>query len=199
MTLDFKKGNGLIPAIIQDAATNKVLMLGYMNEESLQVTRDSGKVTLYSRSKERLWTKGETSNNFLLVKEIIEDCDGDTLLVKADPQGPTCHTGNDTCFNEVNENPIAFLKKLTEIIEDRKINPSEKSYTSSLFNKGINKLSQKVGEEAVEVIIEAMDNNKDLLLNESADLLYHLMILLSSRDLALTDVVNVLKKRHSSS
>lgn len=199
MTLDFNKGNGLLPAIIQDAVTHKVLMLGYMNEESLEVTKSSGKVTFYSRTKERLWTKGETSGHFLLVREIIEDCDGDTLLIKADPQGPTCHTGSDTCFNEENTTGLGFLEKLSAIIEDRKNNPSEKSYTSSLFAKGINKVSQKVGEEAVEVVIEAMDDNKELLLNESADLLYHLMILLSAKDLYLEDVVKILKIRHQSS
>lgn len=196
MKLDFKKGDGLIPAIVQDHATNKVLMLGYMNEESLAVTKETGKVTFYSRSKQRLWTKGETSGNFLIVHEIKEDCDGDTLLIKVDPKGPACHTGSDTCFNEDNTDPIAFLKELTLIIEDRKANPSEKSYTSSLFDKGINKISQKVGEEAVEVVIEAMDNNPELLLNESADLLYHLMILLASKGFSLGDVTEVLKNRH---
>lgn len=196
MTLDFKKGNGLLPAIIQDDKTGKVLMLGYMNEESLEATRNSGRVTFYSRSKERLWVKGETSENYLLVKEIIEDCDGDTLLIKADPQGPTCHTGSDTCFNEENKNPIQFLDHLAGIIEDRKANPSGSSYTSDLFNKGINKISQKVGEEAVEVVIEAMDDNKELLLSESADLLFHLMVLLSSKGLSLHDVIKVLEERH---
>lgn len=196
MALDFNKGNGLLPAIIQDAKTGKVLMLGYMNEESLQVTRKTGKVTFYSRSKQRLWVKGETSENYLHVKEIIEDCDGDTLLIKADPQGPTCHTGSDTCFNELNQNPIQFLDHLTAIIEERRQNPSEASYTSSLFASGTNKMAQKVGEEAVEVVIEAMDNNEELLLNESADLLFHLLVLLSSKGLSLHDVIRVLEKRH---
>ena len=196
MALDFNKGNGLLPAIIQDAKTGKVLMLGYMNEESLQVTRKTGKVTFYSRSKQRLWVKGETSENYLHVKEIIEDCDGDTLLIKANPQGPTCHTGSDTCFNELNQNPIQFLDHLTAIIEERRQNPSEASYTSSLFASGTNKMAQKVGEEAVEVVIEAMDNNEELLLNESADLLFHLLVLLSSKGLSLHDVIRVLEKRH---
>lgn len=199
MALDFKKGNGLLPAIIQDDKTGKVLMLGYMNEESLQATKASGKVTFYSRSKERLWVKGETSENFLFVKDIIEDCDGDTLLIKADPQGPTCHTGSDTCFDEANKNPIQFLDHLTTIIEDRKSNPSDKSYTTSLFDKGVNKIAQKVGEEAVEVVIEAMDDNKELLKSESADLLFHLMVLLSSKNLSLHDVIKVLEERHKPS
>jgi phosphoribosyl-ATP pyrophosphohydrolase/phosphoribosyl-AMP cyclohydrolase len=195
-TLDFKKGDGLIPAVVQDSATNKVLMVGYMNEEALHVTKESGKVTFFSRSKNRLWTKGETSGNFLNLEEVLVDCDGDTLLIKARPDGPACHTGADTCFNEVNDSTIAFLERLTKVIEDRKNNPSESSYTSSLFKKGVNKLSQKVGEEAVEVVIEAMDDNLELLKSESADLLFHLMVLLSSKGLSLRDVVKVLADRH---
>lgn len=194
--MDFEKGNGLLPAIIQDATTGVVLMLGFMNEESLLQTRKTGKVTFYSRSKERLWVKGETSGNFLLVKTILEDCDGDTILIKADPQGPTCHTGNDTCFNEPNRNPIQFLDQLAAIIEGRKLSPDRHSYTSSLFASGINKLSQKVGEEAVEVVIEAMAGNDDLLLNESADLLFHLMVLLSSKGVSIHEVIKVLEERH---
>ncbi|WP_421889142.1 bifunctional phosphoribosyl-AMP cyclohydrolase/phosphoribosyl-ATP diphosphatase HisIE [Marinoscillum sp.] len=199
MALDFQKGDGLIPAVIQDDQTGKVLMLGYMNEEALTQSRQSGKVTFFSRSKERLWVKGETSGNFLLVKEILEDCDGDTLLIKAEPKGPTCHTGSDTCFDEVNSNPITFLNQLRDIIEDRKKNPSDKSYTASLFKEGINKVAQKVGEEAVEVVIEAKDDNAELFLNESADLLFHLMALLSYKDFSLDDVVKILKSRHQAS
>lgn len=195
-TLDFNKGDGLIPAVVQDSATSKVLMVGYMNEEALQLTKDSGKVTFFSRSKNRLWTKGETSGNFLNFVEVLVDCDGDTLLIKARPDGPACHTGADTCFNEVNDGTIAFLERLAQVIEDRKNNPSESSYTSSLFKKGVNKLSQKVGEEAVEVVIEAMDDNLELLKSESADLLFHLMVLLSSKGLSLKDVVKVLEERH---
>lgn len=196
MDLDFNKGDGLIPAIIQDATTNKVLMLGYMNEASLAATHQSGKVTFFSRSKNRLWTKGETSGNFLLVEEVIADCDKDTLLIKANPVGPACHTGADTCFNEKNADAISFLTHLTKTIEDRKTSTPDASYTSSLFAKGINKVAQKVGEEAVEVVIEAMDNNIDLLKSESADLLFHLMVLLSHKNLTLADVVEVLEQRH---
>lgn len=196
MDLDFKKGDGLIPAIIQDNTTGKVLMLGYMNEESLKETETSGKVTFFSRSKNRLWAKGETSGNFLYVKEIIADCDKDTLLIKADPVGPACHTGADTCFNETNSDAIAFLNHLTQVIEERKNSTPDESYTSSLFAKGVNKVAQKVGEEAVEVVIEAMDDNLDLLKTESADLLFHLMVLLSHKNLTLKDVVAVLEQRH---
>lgn len=195
-TLDFKKGDGLIPAVVQDSATLKVLMVGYMNEESFEITKSTGKVTFFSRSKNRLWTKGETSGHFLNLVEVLVDCDGDTLLIKARPEGPACHTGADTCFNEVNDGSIAFLERLTRVIEDRKNNPSDASYTSSLFKKGINKLSQKVGEEAVEVVIEAMDDNLELLKSESADLLFHLMVLLSSKGLSLKDVAKVLEERH---
>ena len=196
MSPDFEKGGGLLPAIVQDHITGKVLMLGYMNAAALKQTQETGKVTFYSRSKERLWVKGETSNNFLILKDIAEDCDKDTILVKAEPQGPTCHTGADTCFDEVNENPVTFLNHLRDIIEDRKANPSDKSYTASLFKEGINKVAQKVGEEAVEVVIEAKDDNEDLFLNESADLLFHLMVLLAHKGYSLDDVVKVLEGRH---
>ncbi|MBV6641489.1 MAG: bifunctional phosphoribosyl-AMP cyclohydrolase/phosphoribosyl-ATP diphosphatase HisIE [Cyclobacteriaceae bacterium] len=199
MEIDFKKGDGLVPAIIQDANTRKVLMLGYMNEASLEETKKSGKVTFYSRSKQRLWTKGETSENYLYVKEIIPDCDQDTLLIMAKPAGPACHTGADTCFKEDNKQSAVFLEKLMEIIESRKANPSEKSYTSSLFQKGTNKVAQKVGEEAVETVIEAMAGDKELLKNESADLLFHLMVLLADQDLSIYDVLSVLEKRHQTS
>lgn len=199
MEIDFKKGEGLVPAIIQDANTRKVLMLGYMNEASLEETKKSGKVTFYSRSKQRLWTKGETSENYLYVKEIIPDCDQDTILIKAEPAGPACHTGADTCFKEDNKQSAVFLEKLMEIIESRKANPSEKSYTSSLFQKGTNKVAQKVGEEAVETVIEAMAGDRELLKNESADLLFHLMVLLADQDLSIYDVLSVLEKRHQTS
>ncbi len=192
--LDWKKNGGLIPAIIQDVETRQVLMLGYMNEESLQHTLSGGKVTFFSRSKNRLWTKGETSSNFLHLEEIKADCDRDTLLVKVRPDGPACHTGSDTCFDEENTGP--FLTQLEGIIEDRKANPNEKSYTASLFKKGINKVAQKVGEEAVELIIEAKDDNEELFLNEAADLMYHFMVLLSAKGYRLQDVVTILEKRH---
>ena len=199
MEIDFKKGDGLVPAIIQDVKTRKVLMLGYMNEEALEETKKSGKVTFYSRSKQRLWTKGETSENYLFLKEIIVDCDKDTLLIKAEPSGPACHTGADTCFKEDNQKSALFLEQLMEIIEARKANPSQKSYTSSLFQKGTNKVAQKVGEEAVETVIEAMAGDKELLKNESADLLFHLMVLLADQDLSIYDVLGVLEKRHQTS
>ena len=172
MTPDFSKyPDGLVPAIIQDEISNKVLMLGFMNEAALDKTKAEGKVTFFSRSKQRLWTKGETSDNFLMVKEIINDCDNDTLLIKVSPTGPVCHTGADTCFNESN---IAFsLEKLESVISNRKNNPTDSSYTSSLFTKGINKIAQKVGEEAVELVIESKDENKEKFLGEAADLLYH--------------------------
>ena len=180
MKIDFKKGNGLVPAIIQDWSTNKVLMLGYMNEEALKLTKAEGKVTFYSRTKNRLWTKGETSGNFLIVKEITSDCDDDTLLIKAEPQGPTCHTGADTCFDESNSANALFLHYLQDIIVERKKSTSAKSYTKLLFDKGINKIAQKVGEEAVELVIEAKDSDDDLFKNEAADLLFHLLVLLEA-------------------
>ena len=194
--IDFQKGDGLVPAIVQHYKTNTVLMLGYMNEEALEKTKELGKATFYSRSKKRLWTKGETSGNFLIVKNILIDCDQDTILVKADPMGPTCHTGNDTCFNETVETKNDFLYSLEKIIGDRKKNPTEKSYTASLFNKGINKIAQKVGEEATEVVIEAVDDNIDRLKEESADLLYHLLVLLADKGITLNDISEVLRKRH---
>ena len=196
MTIDFEKGNGLVPAIIQDNKTNAVLMLGYMNEEALKKTKELGKATFFSRSKNRLWTKGETSGNFLIVKDILIDCDQDTILVKADPIGPTCHTGSDTCFNEVVKPNDDFLYKLEEIILDRKNNPTDKSYTASLFQNGINKIAQKVGEEATEVVIEAMDNNRELLKEEASDLLYHLLVLLAEKEISLSEISEVLRKRH---
>jgi phosphoribosyl-AMP cyclohydrolase / phosphoribosyl-ATP pyrophosphohydrolase len=192
---DFAKYNdGLMPVIIQDATTQKVLMLGFMNDEAYVKTKEEARVSFYSRSKQRLWTKGETSGNFLLVKEILIDCDNDTLLIKAAPLGPVCHTGADTCFNE--NNPGFSLSKLEQVIADRKNNPSDSSYTSSLFKKGINKVAQKVGEEAVELVIESKDNNKDRFLNEAADLLYHYLILLRAKDHQLDEVISVLAERH---
>src|SRR6187402_2610650 len=192
---DFSKyADGLMPVIIQDSASNKVLMLGFMNEESFAKTKVEDKVTFFSRSKQRLWTKGETSNNFLIVKEIIVDCDNDTLLIKASPTGPVCHTGADTCFNE--NNSSFSLEKLEGIIADRKNNPSASSYTSSLFAKGINKIAQKVGEEAVELVIESKDDDKEKLLGEAADLLYHYLVLLKAKNYRLEDVVNILAQRH---
>jgi phosphoribosyl-ATP pyrophosphohydrolase/phosphoribosyl-AMP cyclohydrolase len=195
MTIDFAKYNdGLVPAIVQDEATHKVLMLGFMNAEALEQTRQIGKVTFFSRSKQRLWTKGEESGNFLFVKDIIADCDNDTLLIKANPAGPVCHTGADTCFNESNEKD--FLQMLTDTIKQRFDTRSAKSYTSGLFDKGINKVAQKVGEEAVELVIEAKDDNKERFLDEAADLLFHYMILLQAKGFSLEDVKKVLSKRH---
>ena len=197
MNLDFEKQGGLIPAIIQDAVTNKVLMLGYMNKESLDKTIETKKVCFYSRSRNCLWTKGETSGNFLNVVSIKEDCDNDTLLIKVNPVGPVCHTGADTCFNEVNtENPILFLSTLQEFINKRYEEMPEGSYTTSLFQKGVAKMSQKVGEEAVETVIEAMANNNSRLIYESSDLLYHLIVLLTSKGLRIEDLAADLKKRH---
>ena len=197
MKLDFKKMEGLIPVVVQDAFTGKVLMLGYMNEAALTKTEESGRVTFFSRSKNRLWSKGETSGNFLEVVSMQEDCDGDAILVKAKPLGPVCHTGTDTCFNEGNTSKTAFIDQLRAIIKDRKANPSTGSYTSSLFLKGINKLAQKVGEEAVELVIEAKDDNKELFLGEAADLLFHYLVLLEAKNYSLDEVVEVLKQRHT--
>ena len=194
MDIDFSKG--LVPAIVQDIRTNKVLMLAYMNEEALAKTQSEGKVTFFSRSKQRLWTKGETSGNYLYVKQIIPDCDNDTLLIKATPVGPACHRGTDTCFDEKNSGSAAFLEYLQSVILDRKANPTEESYTTKLFNKGINKIAQKVGEEAVELIIEAKDNDEKLFLNEAADLMYHYLVLLVAKGYSLSDVIGVLEQRH---
>jgi phosphoribosyl-ATP pyrophosphohydrolase/phosphoribosyl-AMP cyclohydrolase len=196
MNIDIKSSHGLIPAIIQDLETKNVLMLGYMNEESLQKTIETQKVTFFSRSKQRLWTKGEESGNFLELVNIKNDCDGDTLLIQAKPVGPTCHTGADTCWQEENKENYGFISSLEKTIAIRRENAdSEKSYVASLFEKGINKIAQKVGEEAVEVVIEAKDDNDDLFLSESADLLFHYLILLQAKGFQLNDVVNVLKKR----
>jgi len=196
MELDFEKQGGLVPAVIQDVNTRLVLMVGFMNQEALKVTKELGKVTFFSRTKQRLWTKGESSGHFLLVKDILVDCDNDSLLIKAEPIGPTCHTGADTCFFEDNHDPIAFVRTLSQTIKDRKAQPSESSYTASLFKKGINKVAQKVGEEAVELVIEAKDDNKELFLGEAADLLFHYLVLLEAKDYSLSDVVKVLESRH---
>lgn len=195
--VDFSKDGGLVPVVIQDAMTSKVLMLGYMNEEALAKTLAEGKVTFFSRSKQRLWTKGETSNNYIYVDEVLIDCDQDTLLVKANPAGPTCHTGDDTCFQEDNQKGIGFLDNLTQIIKERRTKTPEESYVAHLFSKGLNKIAQKVGEEAVEVVIEAKDDNAVLFLNESADLLFHYMVLLEAKNYSLEDVVSILKERHN--
>jgi len=195
MQADFQKySDGLVPVIVQDAVTNIVLMLGFMNEEALLRTQETGKVTFYSRSKQRLWTKGEESGNFLYLKEIMTDCDNDTLLIKANPVGPVCHTGTDTCFGETNSKD--FLKSLGDTIKKRFDDRSVKSYTTDLFNKGINKVAQKVGEEAIELVIEAKDDNKELFINEAADLLFHYMVLLQAKGFSLDDVKDVLEKRH---
>jgi phosphoribosyl-ATP pyrophosphohydrolase/phosphoribosyl-AMP cyclohydrolase len=198
MKVDFKKyADGLAPAIVQDYTTQKVLMLGFMNEESLKKTEETGLVTFYSRSKKRLWTKGEESGNQLQLRQILLDCDKDTLLIKADPKGPVCHTGADTCWSEKNHKED-FLNYLEHIIELRRTGIDEKSYVRQLFNKGINKIAQKVGEEAVELIIESKDVNQALFLNEAADLLFHYLILLQAKDCSLADVVKVLEQRHQS-
>jgi phosphoribosyl-ATP pyrophosphohydrolase/phosphoribosyl-AMP cyclohydrolase len=196
MTIDFKKySDGLVPAVIQDDKTGKVLMLGFMNEAALTRTRELQQVTFFSRTKNRLWTKGEESGNFLNLKDIKIDCDNDTLLIKADPVGPVCHTGADTCWSEKNSHPN-FIFQLEDIIRDRKNNPGDQSYTSSLFQKGINKVAQKVGEEAVELVIEAMDDNAELFKEEAADLLFHYLVLLQAKGFSLQDVTSLLEKRH---
>lgn len=191
-----KSPDGLIPAIIQDDLTGKVLMLGYMNQEALDKTQSEKIVTFFSRSKQRLWTKGETSDNYLHVNDILLDCDGDTILIKATPAGPTCHTGADTCWQEQNDGKVLFINYLKHLIRGRKNNPSEESYTSKLFKRGTNKIAQKVGEEAVELVIEAKDDNKELFLGEAADLLFHYLILLEQKNVDLDEVIDTLIKRH---
>lgn len=197
MNIDFTKGDsGLIPAVIQDNITRQVLMLGFMNQEALDKTQTEGRVTFFSRSKGRLWTKGETSGNYLNVVDIKEDCDSDTLLIRVKPEGPACHTGTDTCWGEENKHRAAdVITALAAVIKDRKENPVEGSYTNKLFERGINKIAQKVGEEAVELIIEAKDNNPELFLNEAADLMYHFLVLLEEKGFGLDDVAEVLKDR----
>ncbi len=196
MQLDFDKMGGLVPAIIQDDVTQKVLMLGFMNEEALRKTLETGRVTFFSRTKGRLWTKGEESGHFLLVKSVQKDCDNDTLLVKATPCGPVCHTGADTCFGETNSNDMAFITYLQDFIERRKTEMPEGSYTTLLFNSGINRMAQKVGEEAVETVIEATNGSDDRLIYEASDLLYHLIVLLTSKGYRIEDLARELKKRH---
>lgn len=193
--IDFKKGNGLVPAIIQDAESGRVLMMGYMNSVALSTTLQTGKVTFFSRSKERLWTKGETSGNFLDLVRIDQDCDADTLLVQAIPAGPVCHTGEPTCFGNAFQG-ISFLRYLEKVIDQRYHNPSDQSYTSSLFKKGLDKIVQKVGEEAVEVVIAAKNEEKDLLLGELADLTYHLLVLLRAKNIQFSEVLKLLEDRH---
>ena len=200
MEIDFRKGNGLVPAIVQDAITGKVLMLGYMNEDAYRITKEKGLVTFFSRSRNVLWTKGETSGNYLKLRDMLIDCDKDTILVKAIPSGPVCHTGADTCFGENNRpqdsEGDSFLFYLQGVIEDRKAHPQEGSYTNKLFSRGINRIAQKVGEEATELIIEAKDDNKELFLGEAADLMYHYLVLLVQKGYSLSEVIDVLKSRH---
>lgn len=195
MKLDFNKGNGLVPVVIQDTVSLKVLMLGYMNEEALAKTKAEGLVTFFSRSRNELWTKGATSGNYLHVKEIFEDCDNDSLLIKVRPDGPTCHTGSESCFKQ--KNSKGFLYKLEQTIDDRISNDADTSYTNDLFKRGINKMAQKVGEEAVELVIEAKDNNDGLFKGEAADLLYHFLILLRARIMKLEDIEAVLEERNT--
>lgn len=193
MILNFDKSNGLLPVIIQDNHTQQVLMLGYMNEEAFEKTKSEQRVTFFSRSKNRLWTKGETSGNFLNVVSIKEDCDNDTLLIQVNPNGPTCHTGTTSCF--AHKASISFLNELESTIENRIANPTSGSYVASLFQKGINKMAQKVGEEAVELVIEAKDNNQDLFISEAADLLFHYLILLQAKGLKLNNIEQELQRR----
>lgn len=199
MQPDFDKMDGLVPAIIQDSYTQKVLMLGFMNKEAYEKTLETGKVTFYSRTKQRLWTKGETSGNFLEVVSVKNDCDNDTLLIQGHPTGPVCHTGTDTCWGEKNEQDIMFLKELQDFIDKRHEEMPEKSYTTSLFKSGVNKMAQKVGEEAVETIIEACNGTDERLIYEGADLLYHLIVLLTSKGYRIEDLARELKERHSES
>jgi phosphoribosyl-ATP pyrophosphohydrolase/phosphoribosyl-AMP cyclohydrolase len=196
MKIDFNKNDGLVPAIVQDANTNKVLMLGYMNEEAFSKTQSEKKVTFFSRSRQQLWTKGETSGNELLLKDIKIDCDNDTILIKAEPTGPVCHTGQDTCFNEKNATEEDFLFTLEKIIQERKTSSSEKSYTAKLLNTGLNKISQKVGEEATEVIVAALSESDDQLKEEISDLLYHLLVLMQAKGISLSEINTVLAERH---
>lgn len=196
MNIDFDKMDGLVPAIIQDADTAKVLMLGFMNREAYSKTMETGKVTFFSRTRNRLWTKGEESGNFLHVVSVKEDCDHDTLLIQVHPAGPVCHTGTDTCWGEKNEQPVMFLKELQDFINVRHSEMPEGSYTTSLFRSGVNKMAQKVGEEAVETVIEACNGTDDRLIYESADLVYHLIVLLTSKGFSIEDIARELKERH---
>ena len=196
MNIDFSKyADGLVPAIVQDAATRNVLMLGFMNAEAIELTESTGRVTFFSRSKQRLWTKGETSGNFLNVVSITPDCDNDTLLIKAKPNGPVCHTGSQTCFGETEDSELAFLIDLERVIENRRSNPTADSYVAKLFSKGLNKIAQKVGEEAVETVIAAKDDDLHDFKNEAADLLFHYLVLLNAKGTRLNDIVDVLRER----
>lgn len=205
MKIDFNKMNGLVPAIIQDAQTDKVLMLGFMNEEAFNKTVETGKVTFWSRTRNTIWTKGETSGNFLNVVEMLNDCDEDTLLIKANPVGPVCHTGADTCWNEKNphkaandkDNALLFLSELQDFIEKRHEEMPEGSYTTSLFKDGLNRMAQKVGEEALELVIEACNGTNDRLIYEGSDMLYHLIVLLTSKGLRIEDMAAELRERHN--
>ena len=198
MQIDFEKGGGLVPAIIQDPTTGKVLMLGYMNQEAYEKTMATGKVTFYSRSRQCLWTKGETSGNYLHLVSISVDCDNDTLLVKATPDGPTCHTGTDTCWGEKNEtNPLLFLSELQDFIIKRHEEMPEGSYTTSLFKDGLNRMAQKVGEEALELVIEAVNGTNDRLIYQGSDMLYHPIVLLTSKGLRIEDMARELQERHN--
>lgn len=197
MNLDFAKGDGLLPAVIQDSETNVVLMLGYMNKEAYEKTIREKLVTFFSRTKQRLWTKGETSGNTLSVVDILTDCDNDTILIKVKPAGPVCHTGDDTCFKEQNVSSNMFLSELQKVIYSRKNDSADKSYTKRLFDKGVNKIAQKVVEEAGETIIEALNGDVNLLKEESADLLYHLLVLLAEKNISIEDVDNLLRERNS--
>ena len=198
MSLNFDKMGGILPAIIQDAQTNEVLMLGFMNQEAYEKTMSEGKVTFYSRTKERLWTKGEESGNFMDVVEILEDCDADTLLIRANPQGPACHTGMRTCFGETVQDNLSFLQNLQALLQSRKEELPENSYTAKLFRQGPRKIAKKLGEEAAELVIEAMDTDDECFINEAADLLFHMTILLVDRGYRLEDVAKILADRHQS-
>ncbi len=198
MSLNFDKMGGILPAIIQDAQTNEVLMLGFMNQEAYEKTVSEGKVTFYSRTRERLWTKGEESGNFMDVVEILEDCDADTLLIRANPQGPACHTGMRTCFGETDQDNISFLQNLQALLQSRKEELPENSYTAKLFRQGPRKIAKKLGEEAAELVIEAMDTDDECFINEAADLLFHMTILLVDRGYRLEDVAKILADRHQS-
>lgn len=194
--MDYTKLNGLVPAVVQDAQSKTVLMVGFMNREALDKTKQTGKVTFFSRSKNRLWTKGEESGNYLELVDILPDCDRDTLLVKANPAGPVCHLGTDTCFAETNRESLYFLAFLQDLIEERKKEMPENSYTTRLFRKGINKIIQKLGEEAVELIIESKDQDEQKFINEAADLIYHLLVLLTEKGFRIEDVAGILAERH---
>ncbi len=197
MKPDFAKGDGLLPAIVQDSRTRQVLMLGYMNEEALRRTREEKRVTFYSRSKKRLWTKGETSGNVLLLDDILLDCDGDALLIRATPTGPVCHNGSDTCWNESNAARDDFLHELQEVIRDRRDNPQEGSYTASLFRKGMGEMARKVGEEATECIVEALSGDRTRFGEEAADLLFHFLVLLRGMEFELDELLGILRRRHT--